>query len=64
VKRASEQQAAEMTLVENLQRQDLHCLEQAEAFANLSQEFHLTQEEIGKRVGAATNGCDHSAAAG
>jgi ParB family transcriptional regulator, chromosome partitioning protein len=52
VKRVSEQQAAEMTLVENLQRQDLHCLEQAEAFANLSTEFHLTQEEIGKRIGA------------
>ena len=52
VRRVSEQQAAEMTLVENLQRQDLHCLEQAKAFANLSQEFHLTQEEIGKRVGA------------
>ncbi len=52
VRRVSEQQAAEMTLVENLQRRDLHCLEQAKAFANLSQEFHLTQEEIGKRVGA------------
>jgi ParB family chromosome partitioning protein len=51
VKRVSEQQAAEMTLVENLQRQDLDCLEQAAAFANLSTEFHLTQEEIGKRVG-------------
>jgi ParB family chromosome partitioning protein len=51
VKRVSEQQAAEMTLVENLQRQDLECLEQAAAFANLSTEFHLTQEEIGKRVG-------------
>jgi ParB family chromosome partitioning protein len=51
VKRVSEQQAAEMTLVENLQRQDLNCLEQAAAFANLSTEFKLTQEEIGKRVG-------------
>jgi len=51
VKRVSEQQAAEMTLVENLQRQDLDCLEQAQAFANLSIEFKLTQEEIGKRVG-------------
>ena len=51
IKRVSEQQAAEMTLVENLQRQDLDCLEQAAAFANLSTEFHLTQEEIGKRVG-------------
>jgi len=51
VKRVSPQQAAEMTLVENLQRQDLNCIEQAEAFANLSREFKLTQEEIGKRAG-------------
>jgi ParB family chromosome partitioning protein len=51
VKRVSEQQAAEMTLVENLQRQDLNCVEQAVAFQNLSQDFKLTQEEIGARVG-------------
>jgi len=51
VKRVSEQQAAEMTLVENLQRQDLECLDQALAFAKLSTEFRLTQEDIGKRVG-------------
>ena len=51
VKRVSEQQAAEMTLVENLQRQDLDCIDQALAFAKLSTEFKLTQEEIGKRVG-------------
>jgi ParB family chromosome partitioning protein len=51
VKRVSEQQAAEMTIVENLQRQDLECLEQAAAFAHLSRQFNLTQEQIGKRVG-------------
>lgn len=51
IKRVSEQQAAEMTLVENLQREDLDCLEQAAAFSNLSTQFNLTQEEIGKRVG-------------
>jgi ParB family transcriptional regulator, chromosome partitioning protein len=51
VKRVSEQQAAEMTLVENLQRADLNCMEQAEAFSDLSTQFHMTQEEIGKRVG-------------
>jgi ParB family chromosome partitioning protein len=51
VKRVSEQQAAEMTLVENLQRQDLDCLDQAQAFAKLSTQFGLKQEEIGKRVG-------------
>jgi ParB family transcriptional regulator, chromosome partitioning protein len=51
VKRVSEQQAAEMTLVENLQRQDLNCVEQAWAFSRMSQEFKLTQEQIGARVG-------------
>jgi ParB family chromosome partitioning protein len=51
LKRVSEQQAAEMTLVENLQREDLDCLDQASAFAKLATEFKMTQEEIGKRVG-------------
>jgi ParB family chromosome partitioning protein len=46
------EQAAEMTIVENLQRQDLNCVEQAQAFARLSREFNLTQEQIAKRVGA------------
>jgi len=51
VRTLSDQQAAETTLVENLQREDLNCLEQAEAFGTLSQEFGLTQEQIGDRVG-------------
>lgn len=51
VRRVSEQQAAEMTIVENLQREDLSPLEQAEAFRVLSQEFKLTQQQIGERVG-------------
>jgi len=51
IKRVSDQQAAEMTVVENLQRQDLNCVDQAEAFANLSTQFKLTQEQIGSRVG-------------
>jgi len=51
VRRVSDQQAAEMTIVENLQRQDLNCMEQAAAFAKLSHKFGLTQEEIGTRVG-------------
>jgi ParB family transcriptional regulator, chromosome partitioning protein len=53
VRRVSDQQAAEMTVVENLQRQDLNCLEQAAAFARLSKQFGLTQEQIGQRVGLA-----------
>ena len=51
IRQVSDEQAAEMTIIENLQRQDLNCLEQAEAFAKLSRDFGLTQEEIGKRVG-------------
>jgi len=51
VRTVSDQQAAEMTIVENLQRQDLNCLEQAHAFAQLSQVFHLTQDQIGQRTG-------------
>jgi ParB family transcriptional regulator, chromosome partitioning protein len=51
VRKVSDQQAAEMTVVENLQRQDLNCIEQAAAFSRLSQDFKLTQEQIGQRVG-------------
>jgi len=51
VRTVSDQQAAEMTIVENLQRQDLNCLEQANGFARLSQDFKLTQEQIGQRTG-------------
>ena len=51
VRRVSLQQAAEMTIIENLQREDLSALEQAEAFRVLSSEFQLTQQQIGERVG-------------
>ena len=51
VRKLGNEQAAEMTIVENLQRQDLNCLEQAQAFARLSREFNLTQEQIGQRTG-------------
>ena len=51
IRQVSNQQAAEMTVIENLQRQDLNCLEQAQAFARLSREFGLTQEQIGQRTG-------------
>jgi ParB family chromosome partitioning protein len=53
IRTVGDQQAAEMTVVENLQRQDLNCLEQAVAFARLSREFGLTQEQIGQRTGMA-----------
>ena len=53
VRQVSDQQAAEMTVIENLQRQDLNCMDQARAFVMLSQNFNLTQEQIGQRVGLA-----------
>lgn len=43
--------AMEITLVENLQREDLNPIEQAQAFDRLIQEFHLTQEEAAERTG-------------
>ncbi len=51
VRNLSAQQAAEMTVIENLQREDLNCMEQAEAFRVLAREFQMTQAEIGQRVG-------------
>jgi len=51
VRQVSAQQAAEMTIIENLQRQDLNCVDQARAFLKMSLEFRLTQEQIGHRVG-------------
>lgn len=51
VKRLSLQQAAEMTVLENVQRQDLNAMEQAEAFRVLSTEFQLTQVQIAQRIG-------------
>jgi ParB family chromosome partitioning protein len=51
VRRLSPQQAAEMTVLENVVREDLNPLEQAEAFRVLSKEFHLTQAQIAERVG-------------
>jgi len=47
----SDEQALELSLVENLQREDLNALEQARAFDRLSSEFALTQEEIAQRTG-------------
>jgi ParB family chromosome partitioning protein len=50
VRTASRREMLEMALVENLQREDLGPLEEAEAFHRLATEFGLTQEEIARRV--------------
>lgn len=41
----------ELALIENIQRENLNPLEEARAYRRLSEEFHLTQDEIAKRVG-------------
>lgn len=51
VKDVSPRDQLELALVENIQRQDLNPLEEAEAYLRLVQEYGLTQEDVAKRVG-------------
>lgn len=51
IKEATEVEAFEMALVENLQRQDLNPIEEAQAFHRLIHEHGCTQEEVANRVG-------------
>ena len=48
---ADDKKAAELALVENIQRQDLNPVEEAQAYADLIEEYSYTQEEISKKVG-------------
>ncbi|MCU1323175.1 MAG: parB-like partition protein [Acidobacteriaceae bacterium] len=51
IREVSNEQALEMTIVENLQRADLNPMEQARAYQRLSQEFKMTQEQMAIRTG-------------
>jgi ParB family chromosome partitioning protein len=51
LREASDREAFELALVENLQRADLNAIEEAEAFQVLSADHGLTQEQIAGRVG-------------
>jgi ParB family chromosome partitioning protein len=51
IREVSDEQALELTLVENIQREDLNPIEQARAFDRLMEEFHLTQDEVATRTG-------------
>lgn len=51
VRQISNEQAMEITIIENLQREDLNAMEQARAFERLGREFGLTQEQIAARTG-------------
>ena len=51
VKEFSEQELVEISLIENIQREDLNPVEEAMAYKRLIDEFHLKQDEIAERVG-------------
>jgi len=51
VRSLTDQEALELALVENLQREDLNPVERARAYRRLMQDFGMTQEEIAERVG-------------
>jgi ParB family chromosome partitioning protein len=51
VREVADEHLLELALVENIQREELNAIEEAQAFHRLQDEFHLTQEEIALRVG-------------
>ena len=51
IRNTDEKQAAEMALIENIQRQDLNTIEEAEGYRRLMAEFSYTQEELASAVG-------------
>ncbi len=51
VMEATDRDVLEMALIENLQREDLNPIEEAEAYVRLAREFEMRQEDIAKRVG-------------
>lgn len=48
---ATKKDLLEISLIENIQREDLNPIEEAKAYKKLLDDFNLTQEELGKRVG-------------
>ena len=50
IKDYSDQQVMEISLIENIQREDLNPIEEAMAYKNLMEEFHLKQDEIAEKV--------------
>jgi ParB family transcriptional regulator, chromosome partitioning protein len=51
VRQASDRDVLELSLIENLQREDLNPIEEAQAYKRLAEEFSLRQEDIAQRVG-------------
>ncbi len=51
IKDFSDEESLELAIIENLQREDLNPIDEADAFKRLRDEFHLTQEQIAEKVG-------------
>ena len=51
IRKSTDKEALEIALIENIQREDLNCIDTAQAYHQLIEEFSLTQEEAAKRVG-------------
>jgi len=51
IREASDHEALQLALVENLQREDLNAIEEANGYRRLQEEFHWSQEEMAERVG-------------
>lgn len=51
IRRSTDKESLELALIENVQRENLNCVEEAAAYSQLIQEFNLTQEEVSERVG-------------
>jgi ParB family chromosome partitioning protein len=51
VKRVTKKDVLVMSIIENVQRSDLNCVEEALAYFQLMNEFELTQEEVSKKIG-------------
>lgn len=51
VRRSTDRESLEIALVENIQRQNLNCVDEALAYFQLMEDFSLTQEEVATRVG-------------
>jgi len=51
IREVNDEQSLEIAIIENIHRQDLNPIEEAEAYARLSNEFALTQEMVAKKVG-------------
>lgn len=51
IRKSSDKEALELALIENIQREDLNCVDVALSYYQLIEDFHLTQETVAERVG-------------